>query len=281
MGLSRLYYHGWQSVFMGSRLARYRDLLRHLTETGYSFWKLSEFAEAVDRGESFDSPVCLLRNDIDSDPGGAALMFACDRAAGVRATYFFRLSTLDAGLAQQIAAGGGEVGYHFEEIATAAKRLGLRSRRQIEVHIERIREDFRSNVHRFGAVMGTNPRVVAAHGDFVNRRIGIPNHYLLDRKLMDELGIVADAYDARVHGNLQARFSDWPAPRWWNPADPVAALQNRPATISILVHPRQWTCNPVLNLRLDARRLCEEASWRWRSTRMARQNVPPVPSSVS
>ncbi len=272
-----LYYHAWQSTLMPSRIPRYRALLDHLIKAGYEFQTLSEFAEAVDRDKRAASPVCLLRNDIDSDPAGAALMFDCDRAAGVRATYFFRLSTLDRGLAEQIGACGGEVGYHYEEIATAAKRFALHSRQQIDAHIDLIRQDFRSNVSGFRSAIGAPVRVVAAHGDFVNRRIGVSNHYLLDRNLMDELGIVADAYDARIHGNLQARFSDWPAPQWWSPADPTLALQSRPATISILVHPRQWARNPSLNLRLDSWRLWEEASWRWRSAMAVPRRVPVSP----
>ena len=250
---------------MRDRMSQYRALLRTLVEKDYNFRTLSEFAETADRHEMSSFPVCLLRNDVDSDPAGAALMFACDQAAGIRATYFFRLSTLDIKVARQIEESGSEVGYHFEEIATVAKRLGLRSREQVDANIELIRCEFRNNFLQFAAKTGLRPRVVAAHGDFVNRRIGVPNHYLLNQELMDELGIVADAYDPRIHGNLQARFSDWPAPRWWNPADPVTALQGRPATISILVHPRQWICNSLLNIRLDVLRLREEAGWRWRS----------------
>jgi hypothetical protein len=267
---------------MGSRLAQYRDLLRCLNDAGYNFWTLSEFAAAAARGEVVRSPVCLLRNDIDSDPEGAALMFDCDREAGLRATYFFRLSTLDTGLAREITSYGAEVGYHFEEIAATAKRLGLQSRQQIDSHIEQIRSEFRSNVLRFGEATGLKPRVVAAHGDFVNRRIGVPNQYLLDRPLMDELGIMADAYDPEIHGNLEARFSDWPAPRWWNPADPISMIRrDRPATISILVHPRQWTCNAVLNFRLDSRRIWEEAHWRWRGVMAAPRSTPSVHPIVS
>ena len=249
---------------MGSRLPAYRKLLRHLRETGYEFRTLSEFVLSADRGEPMQHRVCLLRNDIDSDPAGAARMFACDQEEGVRATYFFRLSTLDPALARRIADHGGEVGYHFEEIATVAGRLGLDSRQQIDAHMELIRDEFRFNVHRFSARTGRVPRAVAAHGDFINRRLGIPNQYLLNRSLLDELGIVADAYDERVHGNFEARFSDWPAPQWWMPQDPMTALHDRPATVSILVHPRQWVCNPLLNIRLAVARLSDEAIWRSR-----------------
>jgi hypothetical protein len=267
---------------MGSRLAQYREVLRCLKDAGYSFRTLSEFVVASAKGETVRSPVCLLRNDIDSDPEGAAMMFACDREAGLRATYFFRLSTLDTGLAREIVSYGGEVGYHFEEIAAAAKRLGLQSRQQIDIHIEQIRGEFRLNVLRFGETTGVKPRVVAAHGDFVNRRIGVPNQYLLDRPLMDELGILADAYDPEIHGNLEARFSDWPAPRWWNPADPTSVIRrDRPATISILVHPRQWTCNALLNLRLDSQRVWEETRWRWRGVMAGPHGRPLIHPTVS
>jgi hypothetical protein len=262
-------------MLMGSRISHYRDFLRFLVGTGYSFRTFSEFVDAAETREFLAAPICLLRNDVDSDPAGAALMFACDRAAGVRATYFFRLSTLDTGLVREIVDSGGEVGYHYEEIATLAKRLGWRSRQQVDAHMDLVRREFRENILRFATRTGTTPRIVAAHGDFANRHLAVPNHYLLDQELMKELGILADAYDRRVHDNLRARFSDWPAPQWWNPTDPAVALRDRPATVSILVHPRQWTCNPLLNFRLDALRLCEELGWRWRGALAA----PASPSA--
>lgn len=250
---------------MGDRLALYRALLRRVKALDYRFHTMSGYLDAISRGETFTNPVCLLRNDVDSDPLGAARMFEIDREEGVRATYFFRLSTLDVGLISRIAGYGRDVGYHYEEIATAARRLGLRRAGEIDSHMVSIQAAFRKNFREFGERTGVAPRIVAAHGDFLNRRLGVTNRKLLTPALMSELGIVADAYDATLHDRLAARFSDRPAPTWWYPADPFEALGSRPSTVSILVHPRQWVCNWAENTNLTLTRVKHELVWRARA----------------
>jgi hypothetical protein len=277
---STLYYRVWQDLFMGSRLGEYRTLLARIKDLGYRFCTMAEFIAATDRGERFPTPVCLLRNDVDSDPRGAAQMFACDAEARVRATYYFRLATLDPELATCIAEYGSEIGYHFEEIATVAKRLALRSKDDIEARMDLIRDEFRHNVQRFRALSAVAVRTVASHGDFANRRLGVPNQQLLTPALLDELGLVADAYDRRIHAGLAARFTDCPPPQWWKPADPLRALDAKPATVSILVHPRQWTCSPAANLRLAMQRIGEEVLWRTRAAHPASQTGQASKSAV-
>mgnify|MGYP006145381963 CR=1 FL=1 len=70
-------------------------------------------------------PVVLVhRHDIDTDLPTARRMFALEQKHGVRASYYFRLSTLDFGLMRDIERYGSEASYHYEEIATYANAVG-------------------------------------------------------------------------------------------------------------------------------------------------------------
>jgi hypothetical protein len=258
MDLSFLQSRLYQNYVMGSRLDQYCDLLRQLRSAGYRFLTTSEFAQPISSNDGVRSAICLLRNDVDTDPAGAARMFDCEREFDVRATYYFRLSTIDRRLIRQISDFGSEVGYHCEETSTIIKRHGLASREQIDAHVDSMRAEFRRNIANFRNLTGIMPRSVVAHGDFVNRLVNIPDSYFITPSLLKEFEIVADAQ------KLCAWLSDAPAPMWWRPQNPLDALAGTPDTIAILVHPRQWTCNRMANLRLDFVRIWEEAAWRIR-----------------
>jgi hypothetical protein len=260
-------WHLYQSLLMPDRLTEYRDLLRSIAANGYTFSTVEAFASNVFAGSLLTGKICVLRVDIDSDAAGAARMFDIAAAEGVHGSYYFRLSTLDRSLAQRVRAQGSEAGYHFEELASYAKRHGLRSADEVEAHVPAMRDEFRRNVMLFRNAMGEFPRTIAAHGDFLNRRFGMRNSRIVDRALMDEFGILAEANEPRLMGAVTARVSDRSAPRWWHPRSPIEAMSDSPKVLYILVHPRQWVRAPLHNTTLDLQRGTEEATYFWHCMR--------------
>jgi hypothetical protein len=216
---------------MGSRIDAFRALLTRLRASGYRFETITEFLLAAERGEQKDQPVCLLRVDVDTDPQGAAAMFAAMHELGIRATYYFRLSTIDGPLARRISQSGDEVGYHFEEIASFAKRKGLLNRERANAHFDAMHEDFHRNVECFARQTGIRPRSAAAHGDFANRRLRMSNSELITPRLLRDTEIVVHTSYARLDGHHVARYSDAPAPVWWRPSDPGLAPASGPIAV--------------------------------------------------
>lgn len=80
----------------------------------------------------------MQRHDIDTDVGGARAFFEIEKALGIRASYYFRLSTIDRDLMREINSYGSEVGYHYEELATHAKRYGLNTPAVARAHMDAI-----------------------------------------------------------------------------------------------------------------------------------------------
>jgi hypothetical protein len=269
--LSFLQSRTYQNYFMGSRLDQYRDLLRQIRAAGYCFSTTSGFAQSISSSDGVRPATCLLRIDVDTDPAGAARMFDCDREFDVRATYYFRLSTIDRRLMRRICEFGSEVGYHCEETSTIIKRHGLASRQQIDSHVDVMRAEFRKNIANFRDLSGIMPRSVVAHGDFINRLVNVPDSYFITPSLLKEFEIAADT------PKTCRWFSDAPAPIWWRPQNPLDAISGAPNTMAILVHPRQWTCNRMANLRLDFVRVWEEAAWR--TKRIVASTSSPIRAS--
>ena len=94
----------------------------------------------------------VLRHDVDTDPGTAAAMWDIDRGLAVESSYFFRLSTLAPALMADIAAGGSEASYHYEELSSVAKRRRLRNRSDALRALPEARERFSENFQKLRVV---------------------------------------------------------------------------------------------------------------------------------
>jgi len=244
---------------MPDRIPEYRDLLLNAQRRGYVFLTMTELA-SVARGLMRPPSLALvLRNDVDTDISTARLMFETERELGITSTYYFRLSTLDESLIRDMINHGTEVGYHFEEVATFAKRLGLRNSADVESNMESIRAHFRQNIEWFKSKVGSFPRTVASHGDFCNRVLHITNSCIIDDDIRREYDIIAEVYDEWLISPVTLRLSDTDAPKWWVPFPLSEALAENPTCLYLLVHPRQWRANSRENFQAEVIRLAEGA----------------------
>jgi len=200
----------------------------------------------------------ILRHDIDTDLCTARSMWLVEKALGIRSSYFFRLSTIDEPFMQEIESEGGSVGYHFEELSMMAKRRGLNSREKVFNKLPEICELFESNLIELRNRTQLPLRYVAAHGDFVNRRLGIPNWVILqDSALRERLSIELEAYDSKFMQCMISRHTDREYPVIWVPEDPLNALEAGIPSVHVLVHPRQWRVNWRENFTDDLQRMYE------------------------
>lgn len=261
--MERAVYRFYQNFLMAERLDEYDRLLRSLTERGYTFLTIADLARCV-MANRLPELSCIIRVDVDSDIPTARSMFEIGQASRVPATYYFRLSTIDQVLMRQIANSGAEVGFHYEELATIAKRLGLRDRSQVDERMADIRESFATNLATFAAQLGQWPMTIASHGDWINRLLCIPNQYAINQALRDRFGIIAEAYDGWLNAPVKGRFSDTDPPAWWKPCSPAAAISSRTSCLYFLVHPRQWHANALENIRIDMTRIVEASRYTFR-----------------
>jgi hypothetical protein len=189
-------------------------------------------------------------------------MWQIERDLGIAGSWFFRLSTLDAALMAGIASVGDEVGYHYEELATIAKERRLRTREEALAALPEARDRFRANLEGLRAATGLPLRIAASHGDFVNRRLGVPNWTLLaDRSFRVEVGIDLEGYDDDLLARMPLRSTDTAPPRRWREEDPLVAIERGEPVVYVLMHPRHWRVARLENARDDIRRVWEGATY--------------------
>ena len=154
--LNRLY----SDFMMKSRLEEYRCFLAFAIGRGYEVCSIPHFWRLTERGrlQPMDK-LLILRHDIDSDIETTRAMWRVERELGIKSSYFFRLSTVDLPLMREIEACGGSVGYHFEELATAAKRKGLKTREQVMEELPYMREPFRTQPDRIEGPDAASPAI--------------------------------------------------------------------------------------------------------------------------
>lgn len=262
--IKRIYCRIYSDFIMPSRLQEYEALLSVALKREYyicsieRFWKIYQSAEFNQQ-----TKYLILRHDIDSDVSTAQEMFSVEKHLGVTASYYFRLSTLDISFMQTLNSYGSEASYHYEEIATYAKKHHIKTAQAIYSNLHAIQDLFARNLVKLRESTGLPMHIVASHGDFVNRFLGIPNHELLrDQELRKENQIVLEVYDKDMMKYVTSRHSDTAYPAFWKPGSPLEAINKGSKVVYVLTHPRHWRVNIGENFKDDINRIIEGVQYK-------------------
>lgn len=236
--------------FMPNRYKEYEQLLKIALNNGYEIIPLIKYYENKD---NLNTKTLVLRHDIDTDIKIAKKLFAIEEKLNIKSTYYFRLNTFDEKLINEIKNFGGEVSYHFEEIATYAFQNNLKTKKEIDNNIEKIQELFAFNLQIVRGKYNINCETIASHGDFVNRYLKITNNYLLTDDIRSKLNIKMEAYDDILLE--KAKYcADAVPPKRWSHNNPIVMMETKEPLIVILIHPRQWASNFFGRLKEDFKR---------------------------
>jgi hypothetical protein len=246
------------------RLAEYAALLRQALDAGYRVVSLGEYRRLA-AGATEPGRILALRHDVDIvDVAGNEAFYRVERSLGARATYYFRLTTVapHGRLVQRLLEEEYEVGYHYEEAATIAKRDAIRDAAVLRSRSAEIRALFLANCATFRRRWNRQLSSASAHGDWANRRLGVRNNEFVDPELLDEAGLAFEAYDASTFGLADVYVSDvtQPPARWANGLSLADAIREERTPIYVLTHERQWHASVLAAARADARRIAEAAA---------------------
>jgi len=163
----------------------YELLLKALKESNSGFYG---FAEIVS-GEVISYTV--LRHDVDRKPANALVLAKAEAAAGIRASYHFRMaSTLNQdGIISEIAGLGHEIAYHYEDLSALCRRMFHVRHGEDEETARQAYYRFRENLLYLRKLAAVN--VISMHGSPLS---AVDNRLLWKYYDYHENGIVCEPY---------------------------------------------------------------------------------------
>lgn len=226
------------TILFNSRLKKYKQYICHARENGYQVLSLEEFYKLPDKRKEKHF---VLRHDVDHLGITTRKMFETEKSLNVKATYYFRFSTIDKELIQEMLDSGFDVGLHFETIADYAKESGIKSKDEIDMGFmkQRLKEDIR----RFEEIIGHKIFSCCSHGAPENVALGISNNAITESEDPSEFGLGFEAYSKDMYDFVDCHIMDGTLIRnfGFSYADtPVSAIGEGYENIVFLAHPNHW-----------------------------------------
>ncbi len=245
-----------------SRLPQYERILDAALNEGYEMVSIESFYKLVSEEDWQEKHKMILvnRHDIDTSPKVARDMFNIEwKIYGDKGTssFYFRDCTKDCKLIKEINQKGYEASYHYEELATCEKAIKSKSAEGMRKQIKDAQNMFLKDLFDFRKQTGAACLSVASHGDFVNNCLGVQNKEILqDDDIRRSAGIVVEAYDPVIEGNINERVADH-TERDNFTGKVIGLLTEHVSPILILTHPRNWKVDIGANISANYVRIRE------------------------
>lgn len=256
----------YEDYLKKSRLKYYKELLQTAKKNGYRMVGVLEYYEIIVNGRSStDEKILINRHDIDTSPKVARKLFEIEQSVYGHdggATYYFRNSTIDKKLISEIEEYGYETGYHYEELASIAKKNKLRNRDDVITAMPEISQLFLADLSWYRKFTNTKSKTVASHGDFVNTFLQLQSYEILkDSKVREQSGIILEAYDEVITKDIKLRAADQDELDKFS-EKVVGGIIRGVSDIMILTHPRNWEVDFVSNTKENLTRLVQGLKYR-------------------
>ena len=235
---------------MDFTLKLYRRLLTALKEKSYACLTFAEYMQGA-RPERF----VILRHDVDLKPGNSLKVAQLEKAAGMKASYYFRAvpESWDESVIREIAALGHEVGYHYESLTTCRGDL------------EAAYKDFTQNLECLRTLAPVE--TICMHGSprspwdsrdlwkhYSYKDLGIIGEPYYDVDFSDvfyltDTGRRWDGFKVSVRDRIPEHLDRWCTEGlvYHSTQDIIDALQDGtfPQRLMITTHPQRWTDKPL------------------------------------
>lgn len=237
--------------FRNDRIKEYEEILKSATEHGYIVTSLEKYMGIMSQA---DIKVLVLRHDVDHRSGGTRLMFEAEKKYGVHASYYFRKSTLDYSLMQDINHYGSEASFHFETIAEYAILHGIESKKDLPDSWQKdCLGALKSDLQYLRSMYRLPIRTIASHGAAENNKIGISNNVLTEyTSTYNELGILVEAYNSDMIDTFEKYVSDTVIEcndGYRYGESPLQLIKQDVKRICFLSHPNHWHYNKFKQIK--------------------------------
>lgn len=225
------------TIAKNNRLDTYSKYIEMAKQHGYYVCSMREFFLDSKEKKHF-----VLRHDVDYLGPFTRKMFTVERNLGVHSTYYFRDSTIDVSLMNEMIEAQFEVGFHYETLSNYAKEHSLNKLSIKDIEI--CRSKLKKEIQNINELLNSPITSVASHGDKKNREIMLSNNVLLEGQDYNDYGILFEAYDENLYNNyVDVHIMDNNIRRNFGfsySVNPIEAISDNYTNIVFLSHPNHW-----------------------------------------